>query len=168
MCAVSIRQALPQDAPAILAFMKQIGGESENLSFGSEGLPFTIEQEQAFLQSVQDDSHSVFLCAWEGPALVGTASLTSLPRRMSHRVELSVSVKKDHWGHGIGSALMAHLIDYARRNGVEIISLEVRSDNAPAIRLYEKFDFQRIGIFPAFFKIGDRYADFVLMYLDLR
>ena len=87
---------------------------------------------------------------------------------MCHRAELGITVKKNYWGQGIGSLLMQELINYARENGIEIINLEVRSDNVNAIHLYKKFGFKHIGTSPAFFKIDGTYADFELMYLDLR
>lgn len=165
---IVLREAQPEDAEKLLAYMKTIGGESDNLSFGPEGLPITAEHERFFLQGLQEDPQSVFYCAWKGAELVGTGSVSSLPRRMRHRAELAVSVVKAEWGSGIGSMLMAELIAYARHHGIEILNLEVRADNARAIRLYEKFGFRHIGTSPAFFKIGSTYADFELMYLDLR
>jgi ribosomal protein S18 acetylase RimI-like enzyme len=60
------------------------------------------------------------------------------------------------------------LIGFAKETGVEIINLEVRCDNSRAIQLYEKYGFRCLGTSPAFFKIGDKYIDFELMYLDLR
>jgi ribosomal protein S18 acetylase RimI-like enzyme len=87
---------------------------------------------------------------------------------MSHRTELAISVVKEQWGSGIGSMIMEQLMAYARNNSVEIINLEVRSDNSRAIHLYEKYGFKRIGTLPAFFKIGAQYVDFECMYLDLR
>ena len=63
---------------------------------------------------------------------------------------------------------MEHLISYAKENEIEIINLEVRSDNAAAIHLYEKFGFKKTGTIPAFFKIGGVYVDFDIMNLDLR
>lgn len=36
---ILIREALPEDAKAILACMKQVGSETDNLTFGAEGLP---------------------------------------------------------------------------------------------------------------------------------
>ncbi len=87
---------------------------------------------------------------------------------MQHRADLSISVAKDHWGCEIGTMLMKELIDYAKSHGIELLNLDVRSDNVRAIRLYEKFGFQHIGISPAFFKIEDQYIDFCMMYLDLR
>ena len=45
---VEIRIATPEDAAAILAFCKLAGAETDNLSFGAEGVSFTVEQEQEF------------------------------------------------------------------------------------------------------------------------
>ena len=63
---------------------------------------------------------------------------------------------------------MQALIDAAKASGTELINLEVRADNSRAIRLYERFGFKRVGVSPAYMKIGGEYADAVLMYLDLR
>ena len=75
---------------------------------------------------------------------------------------------REYWNKGIGSALMAALIDHAKNAGIEIIDLEVRCDNIRAIRLYEKFGFKRLCTYPSFFRIGNEYYDFELMCLDLR
>lgn len=165
---ITIREALPEDAEAVLACLKQAGGETDNLTFGSEGLPFTVEQERVFLQEQQANDHAVFLCAWDGNHLVGTASLQPLPRRMHHRAELGISVIKAYWGRGIGSQLLEQVIAYAKAHGIELLNLDVRSDNVRAIHLYEKYGFCSIGTSPAYVKIGSQYADCVLMCLDLR
>lgn len=163
-----IREALPEDAEILLEYMRQIGRESDNLTYGSDGISVTPEQEKAFLQQMRQEEHAVFLCAWQQEALIGTGSLSPLPRRMSHRAELSISVVKKQWGNGTGSMLMEALITYAKSHGIELLNLEVRSDNTRAIHLYQKYGFKTIGTSPAFFKIGSEYADFELMYLDLR
>ncbi len=163
-----IRSLQPEDADEVLRFMPEVGGETDNLTFGKEGLPYTISEEQDYLRSVAEDPHSVMLGAFCGGELVGTASLTGLSGRMSHRAELGICVLKAYWNQGIGSALLSSLNSFAAGNGIELISLEVRSDNAAAIHLYEKYGFVKTGYFPAFFKIGDTYHDFDLMVLDLR
>ena len=163
-----IREAQPEDAEKLIAYLNQIGGESDNLSFGAEGLPITVEGERAYLQRVLEEPRSVMYCAWKDGELVGNGCLSGMTRRMSHRAELSVSVAKKEWNSGIGSMLMEALIRYAGNNGIELLNLEVRRDNARAIHLYEKFGFRRIGTSPAYFKIRGQYVDFDLMYLDLR
>ena len=163
-----IRELTTDDAEQLIAYTKQIGGESDNLTFGADGFPVTAEKERGILQSMTDDPHSVMLGVWRGDDLIADGSLNGLPRRMSHRAELGITVKKAHWNQGIGSMLMERLIQYAKENGIELIYLEVREDNIAAIHLYEKFGFRQTGTLPAYFKIGNEYFDFWSMCLDLR
>ncbi len=48
--------------------------------------------------------------------------------------------------NGIAAGLLAEGIEQSRRYGVQRILLEVRSSNAPARKLYERFGFTEIGI----------------------
>lgn len=168
MESIKIREALVKDAEQIIAYTKIVGGETENLTFGDSGFPVTLEQEENYLKSVHDDKTSVHLVACENGEIIGDGSLRGLPRRMCHRAEVGLTVKRKYWNQGVGSALMEELIKYARENGIEILNLDVRSDNVNAIHLYEKFGFKHIGTLPAYFKIDGNYVDFELMYLDLR
>ena len=94
--------------------------------------------------------------------------MSGFPRRMSHRAEFGISVTKSEWGQGIGSALLQKIIDYAKEHTIELINLEVRSDNIRAIHVYEKYGFRKIGTSPAYYKMDGTYYDFDLMVLDLR
>ena len=165
---IEIREARAQDAEALLAYLKRIGGESDNLTFDGNGFPITVEQEQHFLENVHSDPGSIHLIALKDGKIIADGSLSGFPRRMSHRAGLGISVVRDEWNHGIGSMLMERLIGFAKESGIELINLEVRADNDSAIHLYEKYGFRSIGTSPAYFKIGEQYFDFVLMVLDLR
>lgn len=168
MGSIEIRETLPEDAERIIEYIKKIGGETDNLTFGKEGLPVTVEQEEEYLKQVHDSKHSVHYSVWKNGEIIGDGGLTGLPRRMSHRAEMGLSVVKAEWNKGIGSMILNKLIEYARQNEIEIIDPEVRSDNAGAIHLYEKYGFKHAGTRPAYFKIGNDYFDFEMMYLDLR
>lgn len=168
MIEIEIREATPKDAQQLIEFTWKIGGESDNLSFGAEGLNITIEQEENFLEAVHAREKSILLCGWEQNRLVATAGLQGMDGRMSHRSELSITVLKEEWNKGIGSMLMERIIEFAKKEQIELINLQVRSDNMAAIHLYQKYGFQKGGIIPAFFKIGSEYIDFDLMTLDLR
>ena len=99
--------------------------------------------------------------------IIGTASLNRKPRRMSHRGEFGISLKKAWWGCGAASALTEAVLAFAKENGFEQLNLEVRSGNARAIRLYEKYGFRKLCTFPDFFKIDGESIDFDLMNLEL-
>ena len=47
---IEIRELTPEDAEALIACLKRTGGETDNLTFGSEGLPVTVEQEKEHLE----------------------------------------------------------------------------------------------------------------------
>ncbi|RKM60580.1 GNAT family N-acetyltransferase [Butyrivibrio sp. CB08] len=168
MAEITVKEANPSDAQKILDYMKIIGGETDNLTYGAEGRNISVEKEASILKTMHDDNKSVFYCAWDGSELVGTANLSGMPRRMAHRAEIGISVLKAYWNRGIGTKLLRHLIDYSKEHEIEIINLEVRSDNAAAIHLYKKYGFDKTGTIPAFFKIGNEYIDFDLMSLDMR
>lgn len=162
------RKATPEDAAALLDFLKTVGGESDNLSFGSEGAPITVEQETAFLKSLQTNPRATMLLALDGEKIVGNASMDGSGRpRFCHRKTLAITVRKSHWGQGIGTGLMERLIAFARETDTEVITLEVRSDNLRAKALYEKFGFRTFGVYEKFFKIDGNYfsADYMNLYL---
>ena len=59
---------------------------------------------------------------------------------------MNIVVKKDFRNNGIGSLLLDYLISYSKNINLKTITLEVNEINIPAIKLYEKFDFEKLGI----------------------
>jgi ribosomal-protein-alanine N-acetyltransferase len=88
----------------------------------------------------------VYVGAYVATALVGYAGISVLGGR--HDAEASVhtiGVDPDWQGKGIGRALLVALL--ARADEVHApVYLEVRTDNAAAIGLYEAHGFTRIGM----------------------
>lgn len=164
---VVIERATAEDAVAMLEYLKQIGGETDNLTFGPEGMPFTPEAEAAYIAQIEYSPDNIMLVAKAEGKIIGDASLNRLPRRMSHRGDLGVSVIKEYWNKGIGSQLLSKVLAWAKENNFEVIDLQVRSDNLQAIHLYEKFGFRKIGTHSAFFKINNEYIAFDYMSLML-
>lgn len=162
-----IEKAKPSDAAGILEYLKQVGSETDNLTFGAEGLSLSVEEEAQFLASFENSDRNAMYLAKSDGRLVGDASFSSSPReRLRHRGQLAISVIKEAWGKGIGNALMLKIIEFAKDTaGVDLIQLEVRSDNERAIKLYQKHGFKKIGMFHGFLKINGELADFDLMNL---
>ena len=162
-----IVRAKAEDAAAQLEYLKIIGGETDNLSFGPEGVPLDEEAERSYLRMQEESNDNIQLLAKVNGEIIGTASLNRKHGRMHHRAEFGISLKKAWWGCGAAKALANGVLDFARKNGVEQVNLEVRSDNKRAITLYEKLGFKKLCTFPAFFKINGEFIDFDLMNLDL-
>ena len=164
---ITIERARKSDAEALIEFLRTVGGQSDNLSFGKEGIDISIEAEGDFLFDIETSSDAIMLLAKSDGRIVGNASLFRGSRRMSHRGELSVCVLKEYQNNGIGKRLVEALIEFARENGFDIIDLQVRCDNVPALRLYESYGFEKVGTHPSFFKIDGKDIPAYFMCLKL-
>jgi RimJ/RimL family protein N-acetyltransferase len=166
---ITYREAEPSDAGKFLEYCKIVGSESDNLTFGEEGIPFSISQEADFIRKFAGNPGSVMIVAFDEGELIGTGavSVVSGKPRFAHRSEIAISVRKDYWGKGIGTGIMNILMDFAKKSGAEVLELEVRSDNEAAISLYKKFGFEKIGTNEKFFKINGEFfaADYMNLYL---
>lgn len=149
---ITIEKAKPSYAKEMLEYLKEVGKETDNLSFGSEGFPFSVKEETDYLESINNSCDEVIFVAKHNGKIIGDASISRLQRRMSHRGELGISVRKEFWNKGIGTKLMANIIAFAKENHFEIIDLQVRSDNLPAIHLYKKFGFEKNRYSPRSFQ----------------
>ena len=58
--------------------------------------------------------------------------------------ELAIAVVPNARGKGVGSALLEALLERARAEGHDAISLSVDRNNAGAIELYERYGFERV------------------------
>jgi ribosomal protein S18 acetylase RimI-like enzyme len=79
-----------------------------------------------------------------------------------------VMVRHEVQRHGLGAAIVRRLVAEAKRRKVEILWLDVRITNVPAIQLFQKLGFRTWGIFPDCIKDRRLYVDVLYMALDLR
>jgi len=86
---IVVKKATGADAAYLLQYLKQIGKETDTLSFGSEGVPFTPESEATYLSQIENSCDEIVLVAKKNGKIVGSASLNRLPRRMKHRGDFS-------------------------------------------------------------------------------
>ena len=77
----------------------------------------------------------------------------------------NVAVKKDSRGRGIGSFLLAKLIECGKSDNRKRFLLEVRCGNKSAISLYKKLGFKEDGIRPNFY--DEPKEDALLMSLEI-
>jgi ribosomal-protein-alanine N-acetyltransferase len=100
-----------------------------------------------------------------GGGLAGYAGLMFVPDGISADV-LTIAVAEATWGRGVGSALLAALVDAARRRGCEQMFLEVRKDNPRARGLYLRRGFEEIGVRRGYYQPAG--VDAIVMRKDLK
>ncbi|MBI3214017.1 MAG: ribosomal protein S18-alanine N-acetyltransferase [Mycobacterium sp.] len=122
---------------------------------------------RAFLAEL-DSAHNHYVAARVGGLLVGYAGISRLGRRppFEHEVH-TVGVDQAYQGRGIGRLLLTELLGFAEsapgiRRGA--VHLEVRTDNATAISLYESVGFVQVGIRKRYYRVSG--ADAYTMRLD--
>ena len=160
-----IRKPDAEDAAEIIAYLNTVGGESDNLLFGKDEFHLSVEQEIEYIDGMNRNPDAYLILAVINETIVSVAQICSSNRpRIAHNSEVAISVKKEYWGEGIGTAVLGELIAYAKARGsIRTVSLGVRAGNANAIKLYEKFEFEKVGVHKDYFYVNGRYYDEILM-----
>ncbi len=88
--------------------------------------------------------------------------------RCGHIANASYVVHRSHRGEHIGEALVKDCIEQCTRLGFRILQFNaVVSNNLPALNLYEKLGFTRLGVIPEGFRRKDgSYADIIPHYIN--
>lgn len=165
-----IRNATAHDAEEVLALYNKVNNETNYLLKYPDEKGFSIEEEKSFLNQKEESAAEVQLCAVVGDVIVGLAGVSAIGamEKISHRAELGVSIEKNFWHLGIGSALTKASIECATKSGFSQLELEVVADNKNAIALYKKMGFVEYGSNPrGFITRSSGYQELILMRLEL-
>lgn len=92
---------------------------------------------------------SHWLVAVEGEQVLGYIGSQSV---LGQSDMMNVAVHPDHRRQGIAEALILALSTDLMALGNNCLTLEVRASNAPAISLYEKLGFDRVGRRPNYYR----------------
>lgn len=74
---------------------------------------------------------------------------------------MNIAVSEPYRGKGLGSQLLERLLSELADDEAQV-TLEVRSSNTAAIKLYERFAFKAVGVRPGYY--GDNGEDAVIMW----
>ena len=85
-----------------------------------------------------------YIAAFDEGSLIGYAGLAVYPP--DEAWVNNIAVRRDRQRHGVGRALLDELLAAAGRRGIRRVMLEVAADNAPALKLYESYGFDVVGV----------------------
>ena len=164
-----IRSACKEDSEHLLEYLKITSAETPYLAKEPEEITLTLEQEQAFIQKIEDSDKNVMLIAEVDGRHVGNCSVCSYGKmRYAHRCSIGIALYQDFCHLGIGQSLLSEALRLAGEIGYEQAELEVVTSNTPAVKLYEKLGFHIYGTHLRDMKYKDgSYADVYLMTKEL-
>ena len=145
-----IRPVRPEDGPALYEIVKHSDVASTLLQ-----LPSNEYQETDRWIKNHNAGHHRLVAVKDGQP-IGSVSLVrqQRPRRI-HSGELGIMVHPSYWKSCVGSALMKAILNLADNwLNLKRIELDVYTDNATVIRLYERFGFEVEGA-KSLFSFGD-------------
>lgn len=105
----------------------------------------------------------------EGNEIIAFAFL-KVKKRLPNRgflAELGMVVKDNYQGRGLGSRLMAHLIEIAKKERIQRIYLTTLTSNIRAISLYRKYGFKKKRIIEGGDLWRGRKFNCIEMWLDI-
>ncbi len=96
--------------------------------------------------------HNHYIAARDGQHVVGYGGIARLGRRAPFEYEVhTIGVDPAYQGRGVGRALLDELLAFAEGGTV---FLEVRTDNVPAITLYERNGFVTVGLRKRYYQVS--------------
>jgi RimJ/RimL family protein N-acetyltransferase len=145
---VEVRSPEPEEGAVLLEYIRQLTREAPRALNHPPSYwdAFSVADESAFLRSMAEHPHGFLATAWHEGAPIGSAGVHPSHVTFSHHTgEIGMGVLAAWHGRGLARALMEILHREAVRNGVWNLHLRVRTFNAPAIALYEKMGWEKVG-----------------------
>lgn len=157
----NVRPADPSDAEALTRLAEEVSAEPEGWLISANGEWRSVGDERRYLKALRRyPNAAVFVAEQSGGAVIGRLSLARDAHPASaHVADLGLMVAKDVRGRGVGRALLATAVEWARGSGIRKLELHVFPWNGPAIRLYERFGFEQEGYRRAHYRRSGDDAD---------
>ena len=164
---LTIREAIEDDAQAIIKFIKAIGDESDNLTFSGSEFNNTLEEEKKILNDHSQKENCIFVIAFIDGEIAGQMNAQGSQKpRLRHACEFGISTRKQHWGKGVATEVLTYLLEWAHSNPmIRKVNLRANVSNKKAIALYERMGFKHEGVHKRDFFLHNEFQDAVSMGL---
>jgi [ribosomal protein S18]-alanine N-acetyltransferase len=105
----------------------------------------------AFLRELAAQ-HIHYVAARADDELIGYAGIARLGRKPPYEYEIhTIGVDPAHQGQGVGREMLNRLLKFAAD---DTVYLEVRTDNAAAIAMYESAGFVNVGLRKRYYRVS--------------
>ncbi|MBQ9765795.1 MAG: ribosomal protein S18-alanine N-acetyltransferase [Lachnospiraceae bacterium] len=114
-----------------------------------ENESFSMPWSNDMFKDTMEDEHNELFVAEVNGEVAGYIDLWCV---LDEATIANIAVANRFRRQNIATSLMEHVIAYSKDNGISALTLEVRRSNEPAIKLYEKFGFEFVGIRPDYYE----------------
>lgn len=97
----------------------------------------------SILEKELSNTNTTYIVAKQDNKILGFAGILTI---LDESNIMNIVTKKNKRNLGIGSLLLSELINISKKLNMNSITLEVNENNIPAIKLYQKYNFQTVGI----------------------
>lgn len=147
----NLRLAKLEDLPKLASYDKEV-----NLT------PWSLDN---YNSSFKNRSHKIYVLGAGKNEIIGAMVVEY---KLDEVEILQVWIKAGYQNHGYGEMLLTKVIQQLKHLlPIEQIFLEVRQDNEPAIHLYEKVGFVKVGSRPGYYKVDNWQIDANIMVLKI-
>lgn len=142
-----VRTAEDRDAHGLLGLCRELAREPIFTVYEPDEVVRTLEGERLRIAKYRESAGRLLLVAQIGGELAGELTFRAgRYRRLARAGDLGMSVSVRWRGRGVGRALLASAIDWARSDPViEKINLRVFANNERALALYRSMGFTEEG-----------------------
>jgi RimJ/RimL family protein N-acetyltransferase len=157
---VTIRPSRSSDAASYYRMWRAVVEEGRWVR--TEQVGSVKDYRRSMADSWSDERARFVALAWG--QVVGLITIERMTHPVNrHVATLGMAIEASWRGQGLGSALMAAAMRWARQARIEKVTLEVYPDNEAAMALYRKFGFQEEGRLVGQSKKSFGYLDEVIM-----
>ena len=143
-----LREAEKTDTAELIAFLNQVGSESDYMTLDEAGILMNQEEMASFIERQATSSNQLYLLALLNGEIAGLVNITAdFHERIRHIGQVFVVVKKAFWNQGLGRILLEETLTWAEDSQViRRLELSVQVRNERAVHLYKDLGFEIEGL----------------------
>ena len=159
---IEIRQIQVSDAASYRECLDSVARERRYLA-QVEALP--LERIKDFVASTVATDAAQYVAVDDGKVVGWCDVFGHWAYALQHVGTLGMGLHKDYRHQGLGTKLIRATLEHALRKGIYRVTLEARSDNINAIKLYERVGFRHEALAKAALRFDGVFYDGVRMSL---
>jgi len=158
--AYAVRLARPEDLPAITEIYNE-AILTTDATFDTE--PKTLEEQRRWFEG-HDERHPIMVVEVAG-RVVGWASLSEWSDRRAYAAtaEVSLYIRGEYRGRGLGRRLLAEVLREGERRGFHTVLARITAGNDISLRLHRQAGFEEVGVMREVGWKAGRWLDVLVM-----